>query len=589
MARTARPKKISIYDDGVLLVDDADSIDFTGPGVSGSALGNDVTEDITGGGAGTQDLQTTMGYGNVTDFPMRIGSLMAPDFELDVSGKSGSLVGPTFTGTGLNDLSLSGSWTKQFDATYVVEIDGVASPDVTIEYHLDAGSNFPVSDVITGDDGSVGTVLSTVFLGRGNYRIVVNPSASDFSAASTLTDGAGASGTILSYISPMTADTFSFTRDGRILGSNITITGGSQSIGDGLSVTFGATTGHTITDLWTIVAKNNNVVNTSGEYRMQNLDGSFAGISASPSSDGAHYSWPQTSLGDSSDHRFLRNNAGALSWDDVPMTMSIGETVNDAIPGRYFSADETTGVLRQGNSNGWILQESSGLAFETESMVISDISHNLAYQFDLGPHGQLKLGDLGGFWGSAMAEYLDLTFSTYKLQNNGLTTFEDLFSNPFISLDIASKIYGFGDMNNSFNGTSIVIEDSASTILYSTLGLHLFQDPFSAPLFEINAGGFTKNYGGEIHSVQRITGNFTFSATQCSVVHLSALATGTLPLAASFPGQVFVYKNAAGVPTLINVTGSDTIYTTSGAVTTLSVGNGESYTFQSDGVQWNVM
>lgn len=52
MARTAR-KKLAIYADGVLLSDDANSIDFTGGGVSGSVdMDGNVTENIPGGGSG---------------------------------------------------------------------------------------------------------------------------------------------------------------------------------------------------------------------------------------------------------------------------------------------------------------------------------------------------------------------------------------------------------------------------------------------------------------------------------------------------------------------------------------------------------
>lgn len=47
MARTAK-KKIPIYDEGVLLVEDADQLDFTGTGVTGSATNANVTEDIPG-------------------------------------------------------------------------------------------------------------------------------------------------------------------------------------------------------------------------------------------------------------------------------------------------------------------------------------------------------------------------------------------------------------------------------------------------------------------------------------------------------------------------------------------------------------
>lgn len=52
MSRTA-VKKIPIYDEGVLLTDDMLSIDFTGAGVVGTVLDRNVTETISGGGAGS--------------------------------------------------------------------------------------------------------------------------------------------------------------------------------------------------------------------------------------------------------------------------------------------------------------------------------------------------------------------------------------------------------------------------------------------------------------------------------------------------------------------------------------------------------
>lgn len=51
MARTAK-KKISVYDEGVLLVDDIDSLNFAGVGVTGTNIGTAVTETIPGGAGG---------------------------------------------------------------------------------------------------------------------------------------------------------------------------------------------------------------------------------------------------------------------------------------------------------------------------------------------------------------------------------------------------------------------------------------------------------------------------------------------------------------------------------------------------------
>jgi len=63
MARTSR-KKIGIYDDGVLLTDDVDSLDFTGSSVSGSSTNDAVTLTFTGGTSGYQDPLTGVVDGN---------------------------------------------------------------------------------------------------------------------------------------------------------------------------------------------------------------------------------------------------------------------------------------------------------------------------------------------------------------------------------------------------------------------------------------------------------------------------------------------------------------------------------------------
>lgn len=58
MARTAR-KQIAIKDEGVTLVEDVDSVDFAGAGVTGTATGKDVTETIPSGGGGGSGLPAT--------------------------------------------------------------------------------------------------------------------------------------------------------------------------------------------------------------------------------------------------------------------------------------------------------------------------------------------------------------------------------------------------------------------------------------------------------------------------------------------------------------------------------------------------
>ena len=43
-------KRVTIKDEGVTLVDNPNSLDFAGAGVSGAAVGLEVTETIPGGG-----------------------------------------------------------------------------------------------------------------------------------------------------------------------------------------------------------------------------------------------------------------------------------------------------------------------------------------------------------------------------------------------------------------------------------------------------------------------------------------------------------------------------------------------------------
>lgn len=52
-----------------------------------------------------------------------------------------------------------------------------------------------------------------------------------------------------------TPDTFTMKKNGIVIASGVEITGASQSAGDGVTFTFGATTGHTLNDEWRIRVK----------------------------------------------------------------------------------------------------------------------------------------------------------------------------------------------------------------------------------------------------------------------------------------------------------------------------------------------
>lgn len=70
MARTQK-KSLPIYDGGVLLIADAESINFAGAGVMGSVDGNgNVTETISGGGGGGTPVFGEIVAGNINTFTL---------------------------------------------------------------------------------------------------------------------------------------------------------------------------------------------------------------------------------------------------------------------------------------------------------------------------------------------------------------------------------------------------------------------------------------------------------------------------------------------------------------------------------------
>lgn len=68
-----------------------------------------------------------------------------------VAGVDSAAIGtPTFSGSGLNDLTVSGNYNGTKDATYVVEIDGTGTPD-TFRWSQDGGATWAATGVpITG-------------------------------------------------------------------------------------------------------------------------------------------------------------------------------------------------------------------------------------------------------------------------------------------------------------------------------------------------------------------------------------------------------------------------------------------------------
>lgn len=482
-------------------------------------------------GGSTPNLQQVTDVGNTTTKAIRIGSSSAPNYELDVSGKAPSFSGAVFSGSGLNDATGTIGTNQQYNATYVVTIDGIASPYALIGYTITSpGTPFAPGNTISGDDGSTGTLISLV----GSDMMYVNLTSGDFSGATQINNGSTVA-SLDRLTQPMAADTFSFTRNGVFQGGSNAITGAQQTLGDTIKIQFTGTTGHTMGDAWTITYLNNNIVNASGYYRLQNLDNTFAGLAPSASSDGTIYQWPATSSGSTgtgTNVKFLRNKSGALSWDT--QSLYIGEPVSGATVNRALFVS-ATGALSHGDSQGWI-ELGSGINIYGVDLAFKDTSNNVFYQFDLGPAGTIKLGDISGAYGTNALNNFNLVTGNVNYQIPGTFSVQDTSANSFFKVDIANK--------------------SAT---------------FSA---------------GLIYPYVAVTATYAILINDYTINCTSGTFTTTLPTAVGVAGQVYVIKNSgAGVITLA-ATGAETI---DGAATLSLAVQYQSATVQSNGVNWIVI
>jgi hypothetical protein len=435
-----------------------------------------------GGGSGgssiVPSLQQVTDIGNTTTNRVRIGSSILPAFELDVSGKAPTLIGPTFSGSGLNDMTLSGTFTSQYDVTFVVTIQSLTNLNNLLSYHNPGAINFAVGETIEDEVGNTGVVTSVFTTGSGiSKKWFLTFTTSDDWSGSTNVDNAPSGGSvstpIITYTPYQLYDKFSVTRNGVGIQNGVDITTLPQVLGNGLSITFGATSGHTIGDKWTIKGTNENIVNTSGSYRMENLDGTFSGLFAGAGSDSTFYQWPTTSS-----TGVLKNASGILSWGAADI--SIGEPILGSNPKYMLGVDNSGNLAQFINNNsiemdfglGMNVHAPQGFNIATGAYTVTDNFNNVFYQFDLGGSGLLTQGDIFNHFGAGNVNRFNLSTGEVYFQTTGQWHVIDPFSNNFLSIDIGSKIYAIGDYNTSFNGTYISIEDAASVInLFATNGL----------------------------------------------------------------------------------------------------------------------
>lgn len=177
----------------------------------------------------------------------------------------------TFTGSGLDDLTVGGVFTGTVPTTYTVTIDGVNVNFLVMDTGSITGGSFAVSDVVTNGTGGTATILSISVDGSNTY-LGVNITAGSFSAFDVIDNGSGVTATIGT---PEVNDTYTLT-DGTTTLNDVPALTNPNSTLNGIKTAFGASIGHTLSNswTWTYSTANQNVLDFSNnDYKFQSILG----------------------------------------------------------------------------------------------------------------------------------------------------------------------------------------------------------------------------------------------------------------------------------------------------------------------------
>ena len=160
----------------------------------------------------------------------------------------------TFSGSGLNDGTSGGTYTGTVNNTYVAEVDALAGNITTVDSTPTAGgSGCTTGDVLTVGSGNVNaTVTITATAGACDGITLTAGGSAYTTGAGKTTTHATCTGCTINITAVRATDTFKWKKNSGAYTTNVAMTGGAQTLSDGITMTFGTTTAHTLTNTWTI-------------------------------------------------------------------------------------------------------------------------------------------------------------------------------------------------------------------------------------------------------------------------------------------------------------------------------------------------
>lgn len=402
--------------EGYVLTGHGDSASATWEPGGGSPSGNDTNVQFNDGGLfGGSDLftwdNTISAFNAINDFQ--------------------SFIGPTqFSGSGLNDMTTGGTYSGSTTLVYEITIDGFRD---VITYINGTGTPFIAGNIVTGSvSGATGEVISDD--GAGTLTVQIT-NGIHFGAGDVIDNGSGITADWDSQVS--TVDTFSYTLAGVSQATAQPITGSAQTLNSGLEITFTATTGHTISNSWTVSGIQ--YQNTFLANRF-NVGSAFGGIDSYVTGSG-----------------YADGSIGLLAFDGLLQTPT-----NGSIP------------------------------LPTWGITKSTTGENYSVGFKLLGSGKYGFGiNLND--GSSLSEltYNNDSFNLLVDEQVGIA----VGGRAYLEMNSSGHYTIVGDVFNAGNGTKITIDDDSETITLDGK-YNIFAGTTVTPTMEASTGGgHTMNSG----------------------------------------------------------------------------------------------
>jgi len=255
---------IAFYKDDVGIASQSGINLIEGTGVTIDAVNNPlynrVDYTLNAAGGSPAGLDTQIQYNNAGSFGADAGFFKGDEtFGLGLLQTQQSAV--TFTGSGLDDLTVSGLFTGTVPTTYTVTIDGVNKTVFNVDLDDIVGGSFAVGQTITKGANTAtidGLMPNTL---DNNLFMTVTITSGSFNSADVIDNGSGVTAPINTI---QTRDTFS-------VDDGTTVTPFVPFFIDVLFViVLGSETGHTLSDSWTWTyskVQNNILDFSNGTYK----------------------------------------------------------------------------------------------------------------------------------------------------------------------------------------------------------------------------------------------------------------------------------------------------------------------------------